>query len=72
MNHSSEKINLSLFEDFFGLSSPAHYAKILINTENLDKNKEFVAEIKDKISNLKERIRKMGEKEKKRKMLMRH
>ena len=61
-----------MFEDFFGLSSPADYAKILINTENLDKNKEFVAEIKNKISNLKERIRKMGEKEKKRKMLMRH
>ena len=28
----SEKINLSLFEDFFESSSPADYAKMLINT----------------------------------------
>ena len=27
-----EKINLSLFEDFFEFSSPADYAKKLINT----------------------------------------
>ena len=33
----SEKINLSLLEDFFELSSPADYAKMLINTENPDK-----------------------------------
>ena len=67
----SEKINLSLFEDFSESQSPAIYAKMLINTENPDKNREFVAEIKDRISNLKDRIREMGEKEKK-KMLMRH
>ena len=48
------------------------YAKMLINTENRDKNKEFVAEIKERISNLKEGIREMGEKEKKLKMLMTH
>ena len=39
----SEKINLSLFEDFFESSSPADYAKMLI--KNSDKNKEMVAEI---------------------------
>ena len=33
-----EKINLSLFEDIFELSLSADYAKMLINTENLDKN----------------------------------
>ena len=33
----SEKINLSLLEDFFELSSPADCAKMLINTENPDK-----------------------------------
>ena len=60
----SEKINLSLFEDFSGSPSPAIYAKILINTEDPDKKKEFVAEIKDRISDLKDRIREMGEKEK--------
>ena len=41
----SEKINLSLFKDFFGLSSPADYAKILINTSP-NENKKNVAEIR--------------------------
>ena len=68
----SEKINLSLSEDFFESQSPAMYAKMVINTENPDKNKEFVPEIKERISNLKEGIREMGEKEKKLKMLMTH
>ena len=66
----SEKINLSLFEDFFESSSPADYAKTLINTKNPDENKENVADVKDRISNLKDRIRKASETEKK--MLMRH
>ena len=48
-----EKINLGLFEDFFELSLSADYAKMLINTENLDKNKEFLAAIKDRISDFK-------------------
>ena len=64
------KINLSLFEDFFESSSPADYAKTLINTKNPDENKENVADVKDRISNLKDRIRKASETEKK--MLMRH
>ena len=59
----SEKINLSLFEDFFESSSPAGYAKKLINT-NPDKSKEFVEEIKDIILDLKDRIKEMSEKEK--------
>ena len=54
----SEKINLSLFEDFLT------YHHQLIHTENPDKNKEFAAEIKDGISNLKDRIKKMNEIEK--------
>ena len=66
----SEKINLSLCEYFFESSSPADYAKTLINTKNPDENKENVAEIKDRISDLKDRIKKMSETEKK--MLMRH
>ena len=37
-----EKINLSLFEDFFGFSSPADYANELINTKNRNENKEIV------------------------------
>ena len=37
-----EKIDLSLFKDSFGFSSPAEYAKVLINTKNQDENKEYV------------------------------
>ena len=59
-----EKIILSLFEDFFGFSSPADYAKELINTKNADKNKEYVEEIEDRISDSKDRIEQMSDKEK--------
>ena len=52
-----EKINLSLFEDFFGLPSLDDYAKMLINTSP-DENKKIVAEIKDRISDLKDKIKK--------------
>ena len=52
---------------FFESLSPANYAKKLINTKNPDKHKEFVAEINDGISNLKDRIKKMSETEKKKK-----
>ena len=61
----SEKINLSFFKDFFESSSPADYAKMLINTKKPDENKKFVAVIKDRISNVKDRIKKMSETEKK-------
>ena len=56
----SKKINLSLFEIFFESSSPADYVKMLINTSP-DENKEIVAEIEDRISDLKERIKKMSQ-----------
>ena len=45
----SENINPNLFNEFFELS-PADYAKELINTKNIDKNKAFLAEMKDRIS----------------------
>ena len=66
-----EKINLRLFEEFFELQSPANYAKMFINI-NPDENKEIVEEIKDRMSDLKDKIKVTSEKEKKRKMLMRH
>ena len=44
-----ENINLSLLEDFFESSSPADYAKMLINNRNADENKGIVAEVKDRI-----------------------
>ena len=53
-----QKINLSLLKDSIESSLPANYAKIFINTKDPDKNKEFVAEIKDRISNLKDRVKK--------------
>ena len=61
----SEKINLSLFEEIFESSSPANYAKMFINTKDLDKNKEIVEEIKDRMLDLKERMKKMSKTEKK-------
>ena len=61
----TEKIHLSLLEDFFESPSPADYTKILINTKNPDENKDAVAEIEDIISDLKGRIKKMTETEKK-------
>ena len=61
----AEKINLSLFEDFFGSSSPVDYGKAFINTKNPDKNKESVVEIKDRLSDLKDKIKKWAKKKKK-------
>ena len=49
---------------FFGFSSPADYAKELINTKNADKNKGIVEEIEDRISDLESRIKQMSDKEK--------
>ena len=62
-----EKINLSLFEEFFESSSPADYAKMLINIRNWDENKKCVEEIENRISDLKDRTKRMSEKEKKEK-----
>ena len=67
-----EKINLSLFEEFFESSSPANYAKMLIRIKDLDKNKEIVKEIKDRMSYFKQRLRKRVKKKKNIKMRMRH
>ena len=61
-----------MLEDFFELSSPADYAKMLIDIKNTDENKRIVAEIEDRISNLKDRIKEMSETETKIKLLMRH
>ena len=66
-----KNINLSLFNGFFDLS-PTDYAKRLINVKDPNENKEIVAEIEDKISDLKDRIKKIGKKGKKINMLMKH
>ena len=61
----SEKINFCLFKDFFESSSTAYYAKTFNNANNPDENKKFVAEIKGKISDLKDKIKKISETENK-------
>ena len=61
----SEKSNFCLFEDFFESSSTAYYAKTFNNANNPDENKKFVAEIKGKISDLKDKIKKISETENK-------
>ena len=55
----AEKINLSLFEDFFESSSPADYVKEFINVKDPNENKEIVVEIKNRILDLKDRIKEM-------------
>ena len=63
---SMEKnINLSLLKDFFESSSPADYAKVLINVKNPNENKEIVAKMKNRILDLKDRIKEMSKNEKK-------
>ena len=62
----TEKVNLSFFREFFGLS-PVHYANYLTNLKNTKKKKKTVTEAENIISALKDTIKKMSEKEKKRK-----
>ena len=58
-----------MLKNFFESTSPAKYAKTLIDTKNSDENKETVAELEGRISDIKDRIKKMSETKK---MLMRH
>ena len=52
----SQNINLSLFTELCELS-PADYAKELIKIKGPHENKEIVAKIKDRISDLKDNKR---------------
>ena len=61
----AKNINLSLLKDFFESSSPADYAKVLINVKNPNENKEIVAKMKNRILDLKDRIKEMNKNEKK-------
>ena len=67
-----ENINLRFSKDFFESSSPAEYAKELVNVKDPNENKEIVAKTKNRILNLKNRIKEMSKKEKKIKVLMKH
>ena len=53
----AENINLSLLNEFFELS-PVNYAKHLISLKDTEENKELVTETKNRISALKDRIKK--------------
>ena len=61
----AKNINLSLLKDFFESSSPADYAKVLINVKNPNENKEIVAKMKNRILDLKDRIKELSKNEKK-------
>ena len=55
--------NIKVFsEDFFESSSQADYAKSLINIKDPNENKEIVAEIKNRILDLNDKIKEMNEK----------
>ena len=53
-----------MFVDFFESSPLPDSEKNFINTKNPNENKEFLAKIKNGISDLKERIKEINEKEK--------
>ena len=61
----SKGINYNLFKDYFDSVGPTVLAKELFETKNKNKNSEFVKLIKVKWSNLKDKIEKMSEDEKK-------
>ena len=58
----AKNINLSLFKDLFESSSPADYVNRLVNVKDPNENKKIVAEIKNRISDLKDRIKAMSKK----------
>ena len=60
----AEKTNLGLFEDFLNHHHQLNIEKALTDTKNPNE-KKIVAQIKDRISNLKDRIKEMSETEKK-------
>ena len=60
----SKSINYYLFKDYFDVLVPSALAKKLYETKNTNKNNELVEAIKNRWSNLKDKIKKMSEAEK--------
>ena len=54
----SEDINNDLFKTYFNFSAPIDLAKRLFKTEDKTKNNDFVEEIKNRWSNLKDKTEK--------------
>ena len=53
-----------MFKDYFDVLVPSALAKKLYETKNTNKNNELVEAIKNRWSNLKDKIKKMSEAEK--------
>ena len=60
----SKGMNYDLFREYFDLSVPNALAKNLYELKNKNKNNELVKAIKNKWSNLKDRIKNINEQEK--------
>ena len=60
----SKSINYYLFKDYFDVLVPSALTKKLYETKNTNKNNELVEAIKNRWSNLKDKIKKMSEAEK--------
>ena len=59
----SKDINNDLFKTYFNFSAPIDLAKKLFETKDRKKNSELVEEIKNRWSNLKDKIKKMSKEE---------
>ena len=60
----SKGMNYDLFKEYFNFLAPSALAKKLYEIKNKNKNNELVKAIKKKWSDLKDRIKDMGEQEK--------
>ena len=72
LNQWKKKLIQVCLKIFVQLSLPADFAKILINTKNRNENAEMIKKIENRTSDVKDRIGKMTDKERKIKMQMRH
>ena len=59
----SKDINNDLFKTYFNFSAPIDLAKKIFKTEDKTKNNDFVEEIKNRRSNLKDKTKKMSKEE---------
>ena len=65
IENESKDINYDLFKHYFNFVVPSALAKELYETKKKQKNNELVTAIKNRLSNLKDRIKNVSEDEKK-------
>ena len=63
IERESKDINNDLFKKYFDFSAPVALTKKLFETKDARKNSEFVEEIKNRWSNLKDKIEEMSKEE---------